>query len=85
MVNLTFCDTNQPRAGGTRGARLGTLGGELGHCPPRLEPVGHLLMVTEAEAKVEPQHRSATYMIARAAYRAGVELWQGGVVNEFKE
>jgi len=24
-------------------------------------------------------------MIARAAYRAGVELWQGGVVDEFKE
>ena len=25
------------------------------------------------------------HMIARAAYRAGVELWQGGVVDEFKE
>ncbi len=25
------------------------------------------------------------HMIARAAYRAGVALWQGGVVDEFKE
>jgi multicomponent Na+:H+ antiporter subunit G len=25
------------------------------------------------------------HMIARAAYRAGVELWQGGGVDEFKE
>jgi multicomponent Na+:H+ antiporter subunit G len=25
------------------------------------------------------------HMIARAAYRAGVPLWQGGVVDEFKE
>jgi multicomponent Na+:H+ antiporter subunit G len=25
------------------------------------------------------------HMIARAAYRAGVRLWDGGVVDEFKE
>jgi multicomponent Na+:H+ antiporter subunit G len=25
------------------------------------------------------------HMIARAAYRAGVALWQGGIVDEFKD